>query len=512
MLLRDSGGDAGDMQNNEQEVPPPPPPDPNLGSDTPSGSTAPSDVTAPSPTDTSGSPAETAGWTSGQPAGAVSDTPGSIPGQHAQQAGGQPQPSAPYPYGAYPSGPYAAGPYAAGPYAPGQYGSTGQPGSGSWPSADPAASAYPTTTATLPGPNPAYAAGGGYPPVRNRLTRSQDNRVVGGVLGGLARYWNTDPLLLRILTIVLTIATGGALLLGYIIAWIVIPLETSPPSGWPGTGTGYAAGGNPAYGSPGSDPTGGAQAAASPRPPRSYLGWLVVSVGLVLAGVLGVIGLFAQPTASFVAISCSVVLIVLGAGLIVGAWYGRARWLTVLAVPMVFITMAAVATTSWVQSPAADRWMASEDGGISVGDRLWTVTPADLESQPLDYRVTAGDAVLDLRQLTALGGSEPGRPLQRVTITSGVGLGQLTVRIPADMQLNLTATVRAGEVQLPALVDPAPPAGVGPLPDPAIPERSGTDLDVQTTIQPLTEAQAAYVVDLDAAIGAGSLEVRREAS
>ena len=146
---------------------------------------------------------------------------------------------------------------------------------------------------------------------------------------------------------------------------------------------------------------------------------------------------------------------------------------------MVFITMAAVATTSWVQSPAAERWMASEEGGISVGSRLWTVTPADLESQPLDYRVTAGDAVLDLTQLTALDGSEPGRPLQRVTITSGVGLGQLIVRIPADMQLNLAATVRAGEVQLPALVEPVPPAGVGPLPDPASPERSGTDIELR---------------------------------
>ncbi len=233
----------------------------------------------------------------------------------------------------------------------------------------------------------------------------------------------------------------------------------------------------------------------------------------MLVGVLGVIGLFAQPTTSFVAISCSVVLIVLGAGLIVGAWYGRARWLTVLAVPMVFITMAAVATTSWVQSPAAERWMASEDGGISVGDRLWTVTPADLENQPLDYRVTAGDAVLDLTAADRLGRQRAGTPPAAGDHHARVWVSvSSTVRIPADMQLNLTATVRAGEVQLPALVDPAPPAGVRPLPDPAIPERSGTDLDVQTTIQPLTEAQAAYVVDLDVAIGAGSLEVRREAS
>ena len=47
--------------------------------------------------------------------------------------------------------------------------------------------------------------------------------------GGLARYWNTDPTLLRILTVVLTLATGGAFLIGYLIAWIAIPDEPMGP-------------------------------------------------------------------------------------------------------------------------------------------------------------------------------------------------------------------------------------------------------------------------------------------
>ena len=59
-----------------------------------------------------------------------------------------------------------------------------------------------------------YPAAGAYQPPRPapRLTRSRSQRVVGGVCGGLARYWNTDPTLLRILTVVLTLATGGAFL------------------------------------------------------------------------------------------------------------------------------------------------------------------------------------------------------------------------------------------------------------------------------------------------------------
>ena len=68
--------------------------------------------------------------------------------------------------------------------------------------------------------------------------------------GGLARYWNTDPTLLRILTVVLTLATGGAFLVGYLIAWIAIPDEPMGPTGpygQPSDQVGYASGGNPGY-------------------------------------------------------------------------------------------------------------------------------------------------------------------------------------------------------------------------------------------------------------------------
>ena len=369
------------------------------------------------------------------------------------------------------------------------YASAGYPPSGYQAGPAPTAPAYTAPAYTAP----AYTAPGSYPPAR-RLTRSQDDRVISGVLGGLARYWNTDPLLLRILTIVLTIATGGALLLGYLIAWIVIPLDSSNSSAWSGS-AGYAAGGNPPYGS---TETPGVSPEAPPRPPRSYLGWLVVSIGLILAGILAIIGIFTQ-TPSFGAIICSVILIVLGVGLIAGAWYGRARWLTVLAVPMVFITMGAVAANAWVQSPSVERWTTSDSGGLTVGSRTWHVAPEDVTGTPLDYRVSVGDAVLDLTDLTAAAakeGEDAPAP-QRVQISAGVGLGQLVVRIPADMQLNLVGSVRAGEIHVP---------GDGPS------THNGTDVSVTTTIDPLTEGQPAYIVDLDAAIGAGNLEVRRDAA
>ena len=55
-----------------------------------------------------------------------------------------------------------------------------------------------------------------------RIYRDPDNKVLGGVCGGLGAYFNVDPVIIRILFIALVIA-GGAGLLIYIILWIVVP-------------------------------------------------------------------------------------------------------------------------------------------------------------------------------------------------------------------------------------------------------------------------------------------------
>lgn len=57
-----------------------------------------------------------------------------------------------------------------------------------------------------------------------RLYRSKKNRVIAGVCGGIAEYFNIDPTLIRLLWI-LFIFAGGSGILAYIIAWIIIPLE-----------------------------------------------------------------------------------------------------------------------------------------------------------------------------------------------------------------------------------------------------------------------------------------------
>lgn len=55
-----------------------------------------------------------------------------------------------------------------------------------------------------------------------RIYRNPDDRILGGVCGGLGAYFNINPLLFRILFIIFTFV-GGSGLLVYIILWIVVP-------------------------------------------------------------------------------------------------------------------------------------------------------------------------------------------------------------------------------------------------------------------------------------------------
>lgn len=64
--------------------------------------------------------------------------------------------------------------------------------------------------------------------MNRRLTRSRD-AMVGGVAAGVASWIGTDPALVRIAWALLVPLTGGAALLAYIVAWIVVPEEPRHP-------------------------------------------------------------------------------------------------------------------------------------------------------------------------------------------------------------------------------------------------------------------------------------------
>lgn len=57
-----------------------------------------------------------------------------------------------------------------------------------------------------------------------RLYRSQKNRVIAGVAGGLGEYFGVDVVLVRLLW-VLSVFLGGGGIFVYIVAWVIIPEE-----------------------------------------------------------------------------------------------------------------------------------------------------------------------------------------------------------------------------------------------------------------------------------------------
>ena len=58
--------------------------------------------------------------------------------------------------------------------------------------------------------------------MKKKLYRSKKDKMIAGVCGGIAEYFDVDPTLIRLLT-VLFVILGGAGVAVYVIAWIVIP-------------------------------------------------------------------------------------------------------------------------------------------------------------------------------------------------------------------------------------------------------------------------------------------------
>ncbi|MEU9042108.1 MULTISPECIES: PspC domain-containing protein [unclassified Kitasatospora] len=118
-------------------------------------------------------------------------------------------------------------------------------------------------------------------------------------------------------------------------------------------------------------------------------------------------------------------LLVVGLTLLVGAKFGRARK---LAATGLLLTLALAFVG---HSPDSMR--------NAVGDRDWTVTAAsDLHDR---YNLGAGNLRLDLSGLAPAGGT--------LATKVDLGAGDMTVTVPADLTVNVTARVGLGDVTVP---------------------------------------------------------------
>lgn len=60
--------------------------------------------------------------------------------------------------------------------------------------------------------------------MRKPLRRSRSNRMIAGVVGGLAEYWGLDPTMARVIFVVVSILSAAFPgILVYAVLWLIIP-------------------------------------------------------------------------------------------------------------------------------------------------------------------------------------------------------------------------------------------------------------------------------------------------
>ena len=68
-----------------------------------------------------------------------------------------------------------------------------------------------------------------------KLTRSTEDKWLGGVCGGLAAYTGLDANLIRLVVAVTTVLGAGSVAIAYLVAWVIMPKPQPtwgpPPSG-----------------------------------------------------------------------------------------------------------------------------------------------------------------------------------------------------------------------------------------------------------------------------------------
>ncbi|WP_201749794.1 PspC domain-containing protein [Micromonospora sicca] len=165
----------------------------------------------------------------------------------------------------------------------------------------------------------------------------------------------------------------------------------------------------------------------APKPPkrpkeRSPLGAATFSLIFLALGVVAVLDLldvFPVGAAGYFAAA----LATMGLGLLVGTWFGRARWLIALGL----VTAAALGVATVAESYDRVR-------GID-GDVTWA--PTDYRDLATRYENNFGDAVLDLRGVDF--------DKKETQITVAINFGEATVVVPPNVDVTTVADVNAGD-------------------------------------------------------------------
>jgi hypothetical protein len=196
---------------------------------------------------------------------------------------------------------------------------------------------------------------------------------------------------------------------------------------------------------------------------------LTLSCLLIALGVLAAVDVSGAkpPNGAYVATALTVV----GLGLLVGSWFGRARGLVWVGVILSVVTLAAT---------AASPWDGRNGGEEAVDVRL---RPASVAELPVGGDYGVGSVVYDLRDVDFTGHS--------AAIKAEIGLGELVVTVPADVDVTVRAQTGVGGLT----VFGRNSGGFGN-------DREVTDVGA--------DGPGGGQLDLDLSTGLGNLEVRRE--
>lgn len=206
------------------------------------------------------------------------------------------------------------------------------------------------------------------------------------------------------------------------------------------------------------------------RRPRSFIGLITVLLAIVIGGIVVAVqagsGTGANPT-----IVGGAVLVTIGAGLLVAAWWGRGAGL-VAAGTAVALLIAAVMTF----------------GGRprEVGNTVWVPLTANAAASR-SYDIGLGSGRLDLSQIELAPGAE-------LTVRASVRVGELLVIVPPEARVEVHAENRVGDIKL----------------DQSL--RGGVDVTWDKVLEPEVRPQGEPpTIELQLRGGMGDVEVRRAA-
>lgn len=165
--------------------------------------------------------------------------------------------------------------------------------------------------------------------------------------------------------------------------------------------------------------------ARPPRPPRrrSPLGQVTTGLALLVVGGLALLdstGIYEPTAQQYLAAA----VVVLGIGLLIGTWWGRARWLLVLGVILLPFLVVLSTVDLGVRGPMGDLSYRPE-------------TVAEVRDS---YDIGAGTLRVDLRDLDF--------PQEPVEIDLNAGAGEVVVIVPDDVALDVEARVGAGDIHI----------------------------------------------------------------